>query len=153
MLIELISSKPAVDMNRHKDEINLSDLAIRKIQNSALSELVDPSLGFDSDIEVKRMIVSVAELAFQCLQRDRELRPSMDEVLKVLITIESGKDKAEHVEEVDVHPPPSPPSPDLDEIELLKNTIRPPSPKTVTDRWNSSESTTSGSVWNRNKNR
>ena len=102
---------------------------------------VDPSLGFDSDIEVKRMIVSVAELAFQCLQRDRELRPSMDDVLKVLITIESGKDKAEHVEEVDVHPPSSPPSPDLDEIGLLKNAMLLPSPKAVTDKWNS-ESTT-----------
>ncbi|MCI49261.1 putative serine/threonine-protein kinase, partial [Trifolium medium] len=66
-------------MNRHKDEINLSNLALKKIQEGALTELVDPYLGFDSDNEVKRMIVSVAELAFQCLQRDKELRPSMDE--------------------------------------------------------------------------
>ncbi|QHN79686.1 hypothetical protein HN873_068948 [Arachis hypogaea] len=109
VLIELISSKPAVDMDRHKDEINLSDLAINKIQNSAFSELVDPSLGFDLDSEVKRMIVSVAELAFQCLQRDRALRPSMDEVLRALIIIESGKikDEAEEVE-AHVHTPPSP---------------------------------------------
>ncbi|MED6214348.1 hypothetical protein PIB30_102205 [Stylosanthes scabra] len=119
VLIELISSKPAVDMDRHKDEINLSDLAINKIQNNEFSELVDPSLGFDWDSEVKRMTVSVAELAFQCLQRDRELRPSMDEVLRALIIIESGKIKDEdaEVEEVDVHKPPSvssPPSPDSD---------------------------------------
>ncbi|MED6226524.1 hypothetical protein PIB30_104582 [Stylosanthes scabra] len=144
VLVELISSKPAVDMERHTDEINLSELAIKKIQNGALSELVDPTLDFDSDDEVKRMIVSVAELAFQCLQRDRELRPTMDEVLKVLITIESGKAKDEHIEEVDIHTSsfPSPASPDSQEVGLLKSRILLPSPKAVTDRWNS-ESTTS----------
>ncbi|KAK7390888.1 hypothetical protein VNO78_19057 [Psophocarpus tetragonolobus] len=86
VLIELISSMPAIAMRRRRDEINLSNLAIKKIQQSAFSELVDPSLGFEfnSDSEVKRMMVSVAELAFQCLQRDKELRPSMDEVLKIL---------------------------------------------------------------------
>ncbi|RYR37150.1 hypothetical protein Ahy_A09g042081 [Arachis hypogaea] len=114
------------------------------IQNGALSELVDPTLDFDSDNEVKRMIVSVAELAFQCLQRDRELRPTMDEVLKLLITIECGKAKDEHIDEVDLHPSSStsPASPDLDEVGLLKNRILLPSPKAVTDRWNS-ESTSS----------
>lgn len=140
VLMELISSKLAVDINRNKDEINLSNLAIKKIQESAFSELVDPSLGFDSDNEVKRMIVSVAELAFQCLQRDKELRPSMDEVLKGLIRIQSGKDEPEHLEEVDVHPP-SPPSPDRDEIGLLKIRMLPPSPKAVTDRWDSKSTT------------
>ncbi|XP_061357743.1 LEAF RUST 10 DISEASE-RESISTANCE LOCUS RECEPTOR-LIKE PROTEIN KINASE-like 1.1 [Gastrolobium bilobum] len=140
VLIELISSKPAVDMSRHRDEINLSNLAIKKIQKSAFSELVDPSLGFDSDKEVKRMIVSVAELAFQCLQMDKEWRPSMNEVLKVLMRIGSGKDKPEHLEEVDLRPP-SPPSPDCDEIGLLKKIMLTPSPKAVTDRWDS-ESTT-----------
>ena len=151
VLIELVSSKPAVDMNRDKDEINLSNLAIKKIQESALSELVDPSLGFDSDSEVERMIVSVAELAFQCLQRDRELRPSMDKVLEVLRRIESGKDEPEHLEEADVHgagvihsnvhPPPPPTSPEWDEVGLLKNMKSPSSPITVTDSWESKSTT------------
>ncbi|QHN79683.1 hypothetical protein HN51_056748 [Arachis hypogaea] len=136
VLVELISSKPAVDMNRDKDEINLSDLAINKIQNCALSELVDLSLGFDSDIEIKDKIAWVAELAFQCLQRDRELRPSMEKVLKMLIKIESGMGRDEHmIEEVDVHPPPSSPSsPDLDEneIEVFETMVLPPSPKVLT---------------------
>ncbi|KAL2324125.1 hypothetical protein Fmac_023183 [Flemingia macrophylla] len=119
VLIELISSMPAIDMNRHRGEINLSSLALKKIQQSAFSELVDPSLGFDSDSEVKTMMVSVAELAFQCLQRDRELRPSMDEVLKVLMKIQSGKDMAEHMDEEDLRPP-SLPSPDWDENGFFK---------------------------------
>ncbi|QHO36065.1 LEAF RUST 10 DISEASE-RESISTANCEUS RECEPTOR-LIKE PROTEIN KINASE-like 1.2 isoform X2 [Arachis hypogaea] len=149
VLIELISSMPAVDMNRDKDEINLSNLAMKKIQNSAIIDLVDRSLGFDSDNKVRRMIVSVAELAFQCLQRDKELRPSMDEVLDELKKIESGKDHAELQEEADVdgnevshnkivHSLP-PPSPEWDEVGLLKHMKIPPSssPITVTDNWES----------------
>ncbi|XP_057733133.1 LEAF RUST 10 DISEASE-RESISTANCE LOCUS RECEPTOR-LIKE PROTEIN KINASE-like 1.2 isoform X7 [Arachis stenosperma] len=149
VLIELISSMPAVDMNRDKDEINLSNLAMKKIQNSAIIDLVDRSLGFDSNNKVRRMIVSVAELAFQCLQRDKELRPSMDEVLDELKKIESGKDHAELQEEADVdgsevshnkivHSLP-PPSPEWDEVGLLKHMKIPPSssPITVTDNWES----------------
>lgn len=152
VLIELISSKPAVDMNRDKDEINLSSLAIKKIQENALSELVDPSLGFGSDNEVTRMIVSVAELAFQCLQKDKELRPSMEEAFEVLRTIESGKDKPEpeHLEEEDVHSsgascsnvhPPSPTLPECDEVGLVKNMKPPYSPISVTDSWDSKSTT------------
>ncbi|XP_027365757.1 LEAF RUST 10 DISEASE-RESISTANCE LOCUS RECEPTOR-LIKE PROTEIN KINASE-like 1.1 isoform X2 [Abrus precatorius] len=149
VLIELITSKPAVDMNRSKDDINLSNLAIKKIQESAIGELVDPSLGFDSDSEVMRMIVSVAGLAFQCLQRDKELRPSMDEVLLELRRIEGRKDEVEFVEEADVGgvgvshsnvhspPPPTPTSPEWDEVGLLKNMRLPTSPNTVTDNWES----------------
>ncbi|MED6127768.1 hypothetical protein PIB30_091320 [Stylosanthes scabra] len=143
VLMELISSKPAVDMSRDKDEINLSSLAIKKIQESALVELVDPSLGFDSDNEVKRMVVSVAELAFQCLQRDKDLRPSMDKVLEVLKTIESGKkndDEAEHLEVVDGLPG-NVNSPEWDQIGLVKNVKPPSSPVTVTDSWESKSTT------------
>ncbi|XP_061357750.1 LEAF RUST 10 DISEASE-RESISTANCE LOCUS RECEPTOR-LIKE PROTEIN KINASE-like 1.1 isoform X2 [Gastrolobium bilobum] len=150
VLIELISSKPAVDINRSKDEINLSNLAVKKIQESAIGELVDPSIGFDSDQDVKRMMVSVAELAFQCLQRDKELRPSMQEVLDELCRIESGKDEVALQEEADVHGvgvshsnvhPPLLASPDSDEVGLLKNMKLPTSPNTVTDKWESERTT------------
>ncbi|KAL2948096.1 hypothetical protein AAZX31_20G107400 [Glycine max] len=115
VLIELISSMPPIDLTRHKDEINLADLAIRKIQKSALAELVNPSLGYDSNSDVKRQITSVAELAFQCLQRDRELRPSMDEVLEVLRRIGSQKDDLEEVK-VYGEGPLSPSLPDHDQV-------------------------------------
>ncbi|KAI9088146.1 hypothetical protein K1719_030123 [Acacia pycnantha] len=68
VLIELISSLPSVDIIRHRHEINLSTMAINKIQNRALHELVDPTLGFESDQKVRKMINAVVELAFQCLQ-------------------------------------------------------------------------------------
>ncbi|KAF7827769.1 LEAF RUST 10 DISEASE-RESISTANCE LOCUS RECEPTOR-LIKE PROTEIN KINASE-like 1.1 [Senna tora] len=147
VLIELISSMAAVDMGRIKDEINLANLAIKKIQKSEFGELVDPSLGFDSDSEVRRMIVSVAELAFQCLQRDKELRPSMDEVLEILRRIESGKEDVEHLEEDgSLSGPIHPPSPDCDETGLLKYAKSLPSPKAVIDKWHSQSSTSNFSV-------
>lgn len=65
VLVELISSMPAVDVTRHRDEINLSSMAIKKIQQGKLDMLVDPSLGFGSDAATRRMITMVAELAFR----------------------------------------------------------------------------------------
>ncbi|XP_057481956.1 LEAF RUST 10 DISEASE-RESISTANCE LOCUS RECEPTOR-LIKE PROTEIN KINASE-like 1.1, partial [Actinidia eriantha] len=87
VLIELISSMPAVDFNRHRHEINLANFAINRIQNRALNELIDPSLGFESDSSIERMTTSVAEVAFRCLQREKEMRPTMDEVLETLTGI------------------------------------------------------------------
>ncbi|THG11564.1 hypothetical protein TEA_016215 [Camellia sinensis var. sinensis] len=66
VLIELIWSNLAVDITRHRHEINLSNMAINKIQNHELHELVDPCLGFNSDYKVTKMIKVVAEVAFQC---------------------------------------------------------------------------------------
>ncbi|KAG6777458.1 hypothetical protein POTOM_017281 [Populus tomentosa] len=88
VLIELISALEAVDITRHRHDINLSNMAVNKIQNHALNELVDPFLGFDKDSVVREMVSSVAELAFLCLQHEREMRPTMEEVLEVLRGIE-----------------------------------------------------------------
>ncbi|XP_058079312.1 LEAF RUST 10 DISEASE-RESISTANCE LOCUS RECEPTOR-LIKE PROTEIN KINASE-like 1.1 [Magnolia sinica] len=99
VLIELVSSLPAVDISRHRHEINLANMAINKIQNDALHELVEPTLGFDSDFSVRRMITSVAELAFRCLQDEKEVRPSMEEVLEELRGISGEKYNAEKMEE------------------------------------------------------
>ncbi|KAK1302946.1 putative serine/threonine-protein kinase [Acorus calamus] len=84
VLVELISSKPAVDLARERREINLSNMAVEKISNGSLGELVDPNLGFDADWEVKRMVAAVGELALRCLEGEREMRPSMEEVLEIL---------------------------------------------------------------------
>ncbi|KAF7808851.1 LEAF RUST 10 DISEASE-RESISTANCE LOCUS RECEPTOR-LIKE PROTEIN KINASE-like 1.2 isoform X1 [Senna tora] len=99
VLVELISSLVAVDEKRNVDEIKLANVAMKKIQRREFIELVDPSLGFESDNEIRRMIVSVAELALQCLQRESQLRPCMYEVLEMLQRIESGnKDEHEPLE-------------------------------------------------------
>ncbi|KAL0801130.1 hypothetical protein Bca101_056306 [Brassica carinata] len=91
VLAELISSKEAVDITRHRHDINLANMAVSKIQNNAVHELLDPSLGFAKDPEVKRMMISVAELVFRCLQQEREGRPSMDEIVEILKGIKGEK--------------------------------------------------------------
>ncbi|GKV39470.1 hypothetical protein SLEP1_g47228 [Rubroshorea leprosula] len=90
VLIGLISSKPAVDITRHHQEINLSNMAINKIQNQALHELVDPSPGFESDYNIRTMITLVTTVAFQCLQGGKDMRPMMREVHEALKEVQSG---------------------------------------------------------------
>ncbi|XP_057447008.1 LEAF RUST 10 DISEASE-RESISTANCE LOCUS RECEPTOR-LIKE PROTEIN KINASE-like 1.2 isoform X5 [Lotus japonicus] len=125
VLIELISSLPAVDITRHRHEINLANMAINKIQKQALHELVDPTLGFESDFKARKMINAVAELAFQCLQSSKDMRPSMDEVLDSLQDIQSdGKFKSQP-EVMDIST-----SAD-DDVVLLKDDPPPPSPDSI----------------------
>ncbi|KAL8138073.1 hypothetical protein V2J09_004074 [Rumex salicifolius] len=151
VLVELLSSLPAVDVGRHRHEINLSNYAMSRIQRSAFSELVDLDLGFETDFKVRRMTTLVAELAFRCLQHDRELRPSMEEVLEALNRIRTTDYDGLEAEEVDMmssgtteimKPPPSPT--DNDDVRPLRNAgQQPPSPVSVMEEWlNSSKSTT-----------
>ncbi|CAI8617267.1 unnamed protein product [Vicia faba] len=72
VLIELISSMPGVDISRNKQHINLSNMAIKKIQNGTLHELVDPTLGFGSDFK-----------------SSKDVRPSMVEVMERFKDIQS----------------------------------------------------------------
>ncbi|XVE75229.1 hypothetical protein DITRI_Ditri12bG0078900 [Diplodiscus trichospermus] len=154
VLVELISSMPAVDITRHRDKINLANLAISKIQKCAFDDLIDPNLGYKSDSEVTRMTISVAELAFRCLQQEKELRPSMQKVLEELQRIQSECYKLESVKEeeqsdcevpssVRTSPPLSPPN--RDEIALLKNNQLPSSPVSVADKWISRSTTPNAS--------
>ncbi|XP_021749543.1 LEAF RUST 10 DISEASE-RESISTANCE LOCUS RECEPTOR-LIKE PROTEIN KINASE-like 1.2 isoform X1 [Chenopodium quinoa] len=147
VLIELISSLPAIDLERNRSEINLSNYAMNRIQRCAFDELVDPKLGFASDFKVKRMTTLVAELAFQCLQHDKEFRPSMDEILESLNRIESSdydalqeeemaNDTGEVVKTQSSCPPSS--SIDDDHAQLLNTRqLHPPSPISVMDKWDS----------------
>ncbi|KAL8463354.1 hypothetical protein ACS0TY_034132 [Phlomoides rotata] len=150
VLIELISSMPAVDINRHRNEINLANLALNRIQRCAFDELIDPSLGYESDPEVRRMTTTVAELAFRCLQVDKDFRPSMDEVVDSLSNIQGGEDcKFEQRKQGDgdhTAPGKIPPSPETDDVFLLKNENFQASSTAVTDAWASSASTITSSI-------
>ncbi|KAK1433239.1 hypothetical protein QVD17_10148 [Tagetes erecta] len=101
VLIELVSSLEAVDTSRDRLDINLSAMAINKIQNHTLDELVDKSLGFETNGLVRRMITLVAELAFRCLQQDSGMRPTMKEVVEILIGIQNDELNAQKPEELD----------------------------------------------------
>ena len=122
VLMELISSKQAVDITRHRHDINLANMAVNKIQNHTLHELVDPSLGFESNFVTRRKITLVAELAFRCLQQERDMRPTMEEVLNALGRIKNEESIEEKAEEVDIN---------SDEVGLLKINPPPLSPDSV----------------------
>ncbi|KAL8035137.1 hypothetical protein ABFX02_12G077300 [Erythranthe guttata] len=152
VLIELISSMPAVDISRHRHEINLANLAVNRIQRCEFDELIDSSLGYGTDAEVARMTTSVAELAFRCLQLDKDMRPCMDEVLAFLKDIRAGggdcnleKVEGENGNCTGGQGKMIPPSPETDDVVLLKNKKFQPSPKGVTDAWVSGSSTTTTS--------
>ncbi|TVU22055.1 hypothetical protein EJB05_31731, partial [Eragrostis curvula] len=85
VLVELISSRPAVDMARAgASDVNLANMAVHMIQCYEIDRLVDPRLGYRTDAETKRTIDLVAEAAFRCLQPEQDVRPSIREVLDVL---------------------------------------------------------------------
>ncbi|KAK6122295.1 hypothetical protein DH2020_043915 [Rehmannia glutinosa] len=93
----------------------------------------------------------VAELAFRCLQLEKEMRPSMDEVLDILKEIKGGDEmKLENKSEDNgnkyvtgkYH---SCSSPETDDVVLWKKNVFQSSPVAVTDFWVSSSSTT-GSI-------
>lgn len=124
VLIELISSLMAVDTNRHRHDINLANMAVNKIQNRTLHELVDSSLGFETNTTVRRMATLVAELAFRCLQQEKDMRPSMEEVLEALKGIKNEDLNSHKVEIVDILVD--------EETGPHKSGIAPPSPDSAT---------------------
>ncbi|KAF7819901.1 LEAF RUST 10 DISEASE-RESISTANCE LOCUS RECEPTOR-LIKE PROTEIN KINASE-like 1.2 isoform X2 [Senna tora] len=125
VLIELLSSMPAVDITRHRHEINLATMAINKIHSRKLEELVDPRLGFERDYKVRKEVSAVGELAFQCLQSVKDMRPCMREVVEVLRDIESdGKSKRIVAEVMDICE---------DDVVLLKNNDDLPPPEASPD--------------------
>ncbi|KAG5535337.1 hypothetical protein RHGRI_023189 [Rhododendron griersonianum] len=132
VLIELISSKQAVDTNRDRHDINLANMAIKKIQNHTLHELVDQSLGFETNSVVRRMATLVAELAFRCLQAEKDMRPSMEEILKTLRGIKNDEPNTQ-VEVVDIMV--------VGDVGIAKENPPPMSPDSAsTEKWVSNSS-------------
>ncbi|KAL6848219.1 hypothetical protein ACP4OV_022347 [Aristida adscensionis] len=94
VLVELISSKPAVDMSRAGGDVNLATMALHMIQGYAIDQLVDPRLGYATDSETRRTVDLVAEVAFRCLQPEQDVRPPISEVLDVLREAHRKMDQA-----------------------------------------------------------
>lgn len=84
VLVEIITALKVVDFTRSKSEINLASLAINRIGNGSVDEIIDPFLEPDKDTWVRATVHRVAELAFRCLAFDRDARPSMLEVTEEL---------------------------------------------------------------------
>jgi len=90
VLCELVSSIFAEYYIQNEDE-NLSTLLCTKLENQTLVELLDPRLGFESDLKTNMMMTATAELAFWCLKCPQELRPNMEQVLETLHGIKQGR--------------------------------------------------------------
>ncbi|XP_017217555.1 LEAF RUST 10 DISEASE-RESISTANCE LOCUS RECEPTOR-LIKE PROTEIN KINASE-like 1.2 isoform X2 [Daucus carota subsp. sativus] len=126
VLVELISSLPALDSSRDRLDINLASMAISKIQNQTINELIDPRLGFKSNASVEKMTTLVAELAFRCLQEEKDLRPTMQEVVDTLKEIQCEDSDAQKAVVLDIR---------VEEVAPLKGKEGSFSPDSVADKW------------------
>ncbi|KAI3704573.1 hypothetical protein L1987_74798 [Smallanthus sonchifolius] len=102
VLMELLSSLRAVDTSRHTRDVNLANMTVDRIQNGKLGELVDERIGFENDGLVRRVVTLVAELGFRCLQRERDMRPTMREVVEGLRGIQNEELNVQKPEVVDI---------------------------------------------------
>ncbi|KAJ7547258.1 hypothetical protein O6H91_08G077600 [Diphasiastrum complanatum] len=89
VLAEIITGKKVVDFNRGKGEVNLATLAVSKIADGHLDEIIDPLLETNINPAIRATIHRVAELAFRCLSFERDARPPMTEVLQELEQIQN----------------------------------------------------------------
>lgn len=81
VLIELVTGRKAVDINRPKGQQYLTEWARPLLEEYAVAELIDPLLGSCySEQDIKSML----RCAFLCIQRDPHSRPRMSQVLRML---------------------------------------------------------------------
>ncbi|KAH7840563.1 hypothetical protein Vadar_018636 [Vaccinium darrowii] len=96
------------------------------------------------DSSIERMTFLVAEVAFRCLQLDKDIRPTMEEIFEALKEIQAYKDEnaGKIIDDGSMLTSRRPTSSsDLEDIVLLKNTMAPISPASVTDTWVSTSTT------------
>ncbi|KAL4589232.1 hypothetical protein LXL04_002137 [Taraxacum kok-saghyz] len=81
VLVELVTGRKAVDLNRPKGQQCLTEWARPLLEEDAIDELMDPRLGNSySEQEVYCML----QAASLCIKRDPQLRPRMSQVLRIL---------------------------------------------------------------------
>ncbi|KAJ6794641.1 inactive protein kinase [Iris pallida] len=81
VLVELVTGRKAVDINRPKGQQCLTEWARPLLEEYAIDELIDPRLGdYYSEQEVYYML----HAASLCIRRDPHTRPRMSQVLRML---------------------------------------------------------------------
>ncbi|KAM7253042.1 hypothetical protein ACFE04_025660 [Oxalis oulophora] len=81
VLLQLISGRKAVDLTREDQSVSIRQWAETLIEKLALHELLDPRIEETYDTYELYLMTKVAYL---CVQRSPELRPSMGEVVRLL---------------------------------------------------------------------
>ncbi|KAH7302399.1 hypothetical protein KP509_23G070400 [Ceratopteris richardii] len=99
VLVEIITAMKAVDLTREKSEVNLANLALARIANGTLDDVIDQSLDAGKNPQIRAMIQVVAEIAYRCLSYDKDARPTIMEVFQELefVRSETKKLKAQRV--------------------------------------------------------
>ncbi|KAF3964610.1 hypothetical protein CMV_011126 [Castanea mollissima] len=81
VLVELVTGRKAVDLNRPKGQQCLTEWARPLLEDCAIEELVDPQLGNHYSEQEVFCMLNAASL---CIQRDPHSRPRMSQVLRIL---------------------------------------------------------------------
>ncbi|KAK9715168.1 hypothetical protein RND81_06G147400 [Saponaria officinalis] len=92
VLLEILTGRRSMDKKRPSGEQNLVTWARPYITDKRkLFQIVDPRLELNYSIKA---VQKVAQLAYNCLNRDPKSRPPMDEVVKVLTMVQDLNDLA-----------------------------------------------------------
>ena len=93
VLLELLTSKKAIDFSRDPDDVNLAVYVQRRVDEERLMDVVDAGLMEGaSQVEMDTM-KAIGFLAMGCLEERRQNRPSMKEVveeIEYIMSIEVG---------------------------------------------------------------
>ncbi|GKV11898.1 hypothetical protein SLEP1_g23116 [Rubroshorea leprosula] len=81
VLIELITGRKAMDLNRPKGQQCLTEWARPLLERRAIHELIDPRLG---NCYSEQEIYNMLQCASLCIRRDPNSRPRMSQVLRML---------------------------------------------------------------------
>ncbi|KAG0485002.1 hypothetical protein HPP92_009081 [Vanilla planifolia] len=81
VLIELVTGRKAVDINRPKGQQCLTEWARPLLEEYAIEELIDPCLGGQYLEQEAYCMLHAASL---CIRRDPHVRPKMSQVLRIL---------------------------------------------------------------------
>ncbi|XP_010535318.1 PREDICTED: wall-associated receptor kinase-like 21, partial [Tarenaya hassleriana] len=98
VLVEIISAMKVIDFSRPFSEVNLAALAVDRIGQGRVEEIVDPYLKTETDPRKFGYVQNAAELAFRCLSFHRDMRPTMTEVAEELQRIRVLYTEAENPE-------------------------------------------------------
>ncbi|KAJ1253994.1 hypothetical protein BS78_K137000 [Paspalum vaginatum] len=93
VLVELVTGRKAVDINRPKGQQFLTEWARPLLEEYAIDDLVDPRLGGSF---CENEVYCMLHAANLCIRRDPHLRPRMSHVLRILeggdMVVDSGSD-------------------------------------------------------------
>ncbi|KAF8696814.1 hypothetical protein HU200_036452 [Digitaria exilis] len=90
VLVELVTGRKAVDINRPKGQQFLTEWARPFLEEYAIDDLIDPSLG---DRYCENEVYCMLHAANLCIRRDPHSRPRMSHVLRILegdMVVDSG---------------------------------------------------------------